>query len=313
MDLRTPGHAKVLFIAILLTLPCTAARGAGLIVNELSNGTSGNREFFELLVVGDAAQPLTPIDLNGWIIDDQNGDWSGAGIAPGFMRFNSTAPGCTGLQSVAPGAIVLVYNNDSTAIPSTTKNTAITAADDLNDTSPADSVYIIPNTSACIDGYNAPPYSGAPGATSWSRIALRNGGDAGQVRSPAAALFHGISFGDVGDTSVPSNGVDIADGNSSGTGRNYFLGCGDWFDTTSYGFSNAVTGDSPGRTNDARNRILIERITAGQFDYTDPANPQNCIALPAAQTPIPTMHPFAYVLLAFFTGLIGLRHTRQRN
>lgn len=273
------------------------AFAAGLIVNELSNGTSGSREFWELLVVGDSGAPATAIDLNGWIFDDQNGDWSGAGIASGYMRFNTTAPGCTALQSVTPGSIVLVYNNGSSAIPSTTKNLAITAPDDLNDSNPADGVFIIPNTSDCVEGYNAPAYTGALGTSSWNKVGLRNAGDAGQARTPAGVLFHGLSFGDVGDTTVPANGIDIDDGGATGLRRNYFLSCGDWFQTANFSDGDAATQDSPGEENNAANAILIERIRAGFFDYDDPGNPANCAVLPAMITTVPTMS---------FSGLIGL-------
>lgn len=286
------------------------AFAAGLIVNELSNGTSGSREFWELLVVGDSGAPATPIDLNGWIFDDNNGDWSGAGIASGYMRFNTTAPGCTALQSVAPGSIIVVYNNGSSAIPSTTKNLAITAPDDLNDSSPADGVFIVPNTSDCVEGYNAPAYTGALGTSSWNKVGLRNAGDTGQVRTPAGVLFHGLSFGDVGDTTVPANGIDIADGGASGLRRNYFLSCGDWFQSTSFSDGDAATQDSPGEVNNAANAILIERIRAGFFDYDDLSNLANCTVLPAMATAVPAVSLPALMSLVLALMLVGERWRR---
>ncbi len=259
-----------------MILGMQSAHAAGLIVNELSNGTSGSKEFFELLVVGDNGAPLAPVNLDGWIIDDNNGDWSGAGIAGGYLKFNATA--CPALASVPPGAIIVVYNGTSAA----TKNDAILAGDDLDDTAPADGVYIIPNTSACIDGYNNPRYTGALGSSNWGKIALRNGGDVGQVRDPAGVLFHGFSYGDVGNTTTPVNGFDINDGNVSGGGQHYSFSCGDWLDNTNFtaaAAGDAGLGDSPGAENDPINTILIGNIKAGVFNYDNLADPNNCVAL----------------------------------
>jgi len=305
---RSRQTLRLAFLFVLGVLVPLPVLSAGLVVNELSNGTSGSREFFEFLVVGDAINPVGAVDLNGWIFDDQNGDWSGAGIAPGFMRFNSIAVGCTGLQSIPVSSLVLVYNNDSAAIPSSTKNLAITAVDDLDDTNPADGVYIIPNTSACVEGYNSPPYAGAMGATSWSRVALRNGGDAGQARDPSGALFHGLSFGDVGDTTVPANGIDIIDGGASGAGRNYFLSCGSWNDALNFSTGNAASQDTPGWQNDSDNRLLIDRIASGVFDYANLANTENCAALPLPPPQQVPLLSLAWLLsLVLFLSLVAVR------
>ncbi len=257
---------------LLMVMGMQSVHAAGLIVNELSNGTSGSKEFFELLVVGDAGAPLTAVNLDGWIIDDNNGEWSGTGIGAGFLKFNATA--CPALAAVPPGAIIVVYNGTSPA----TKNDAIVAADDFDDTAPADSVYIIPNTSACIDGYNNPAYTGAIGADNWGKISLRNGGDVGQVRDPIGALFHGFSYGDVGNTVTPVNGFDINDGNTPGSQQHYSFACGDWFDNANFTAAGAAS-DSPGTANDPDNTILISNIKAGIFDYTNLANPANCTVL----------------------------------
>jgi len=66
--------------------------GQGLIVNEASQGTNGgSSEIYELVVVG---APCETVDLRGWIIDDNNGDFSalgwplkGMGVARGHARF----------------------------------------------------------------------------------------------------------------------------------------------------------------------------------------------------------------------------------
>jgi hypothetical protein len=59
------------YIKIITTLVCTLAviypnqlLAAGLIVNEASNGTSGAKEFYEFIVVGDSANPTSPVNLD---------------------------------------------------------------------------------------------------------------------------------------------------------------------------------------------------------------------------------------------------------
>ena len=73
-------------LLVILLLIKSQLSSQGLVVNEISNGTSGTKEFIELLVIGSTSQPTGVIDISGWIIDDNNGDFealSGAGVAAG--------------------------------------------------------------------------------------------------------------------------------------------------------------------------------------------------------------------------------------
>src|SRR5688572_18592695 len=76
-------------------------------VNEFSQGTSGNKEFIELLVVGQKDCIDTTMSVVHWIIDDQNG-WfaqgAGSGISGGHYRFKDTST----WQHVPVGAIILI-------------------------------------------------------------------------------------------------------------------------------------------------------------------------------------------------------------
>jgi len=76
---------KLIFL-ILFPFLCF---GQGLIINEISNGTTGTQEYYELVVIGSSSNPLGNVDLGGWIIDDNNGDFEGfttTGIATGHIR-----------------------------------------------------------------------------------------------------------------------------------------------------------------------------------------------------------------------------------
>jgi len=207
---------KLLFF-LLLPIFCF---GQGLIVNEISNGDSGTKEYFELVVIGSSTNPTGFVDLGGWIIDDNNGDFEGTsttGIATGHIRIN---PGY--LSSVKPGSIILIYNSAE-----------LSFIDDPNDAN-NDLVYIIPIDDISLDNNNTNPSTtnssynlSVYGALkSWVRIGLRNSGDVGQVRKPDGTFFHGFSYGDVLNP-FPTFPIEFGGGNSfnvrtgSGTDRNY--------------------------------------------------------------------------------------------
>lgn len=187
---------KITFTYILLCLfSLIAFSQTGLIVNEVSQGNSGTREYVELVVVAPAGTCF--VDIRNWIIDDNNGDFSGgpitgSGIASGHIRFTNNVQ----WQNVPTGSIILVYN-------SADKNTSITLPDDPSD-SDNDKVYILPSNSPLLEGCNTSPAVGNDlytpctyaSPTSWTPIGLANDGDVIQVRTPATAYFHGLAFGD---------------------------------------------------------------------------------------------------------------------
>ena len=68
-------NLTLLFAFILLTISSQAQ----LIINELSQGASGTKEYVELLVTGTPVCGGTnTVDLRGWIIDDNN-SWHASG------------------------------------------------------------------------------------------------------------------------------------------------------------------------------------------------------------------------------------------
>ena len=268
-----------------------ALNDGGMIVNEISNGPSGEKEYFEFVVIGSAANPLENVDLSGWLIDDNNGDFegllSGRGIASGHMRI---APGC--LTSVKPGSIILIYNP-------TDINPLIAAG--LSDPTDAnnDCIYFFTPFDPCFEITNNRPNS-SPATSSyfpfqlagdtWSVIGLANGdGDAAQTRKPDGTFFHGFSYGNVADLptdlfpSFPAlfgggPAFNVLDG--PGTGRNYFFNCGDFTQAVNFGRGEVSAGaETPGAPNNDANRYFINAIRTGTYDYTNLANPSNCGAL----------------------------------
>jgi len=241
-----------------------------LLVNEFSNGVSGTKEYIELLVLGDPSNPLDNVDLTGWIIDDNNGDFkagTGSGIKPGHIRLTSS------LNSVPPGSIILIYNIED-------KNTSITQLDDPLDLINPDGVYIIPandtttlesttlggTPNSTISTYAGNTYI-KPDSSTWEdRISYRNGGDAAIVVSPDFVLFHGLSYGD--NDSIVTNGV-FTD-SLSGTGKVYSFTCSAMYDPNAYTTSDASSStQTPGIKNNDNNGDLINAIKDGTVSYSD--------------------------------------------
>lgn len=283
-------RAGILSTGILVSSFCQAQ---GLIVNEASNGTGGAREYMEFLVIGSAAAPSTPVDLRGWIIDDNNGSFQtgvGTGVAQGHFRI---APSCAAFAAVPVGAIILIYNADEfDGAP----------ANDPTDAN-SDKVYILPHTSACLEVCTTAPTTANPNYTgctyqstttlavnsprSWTAVSFGNAGDAAQTRRPNGTFFHGFAYGGI-SSPFPAFPAELGGGNSfnvasgSGAARSFNLSCGAWNVGANYGFVPAAT-QTPGAANNTNNAALVSNLRNGSFDYANPANPNNCLILLAVR------------------------------
>lgn len=223
---------KLTIIKLLLFSVVLAYGQAGLMVNEISQGSSGKKEFVELVVVGPAC---TSVDLRGWIVDDNNGDFitcagdnngalAGSGIAAGHIRFSINDV----WREVPVGTIILLYAYNPSDVGEQAELSTIGL--DYTDGN-CDYVRLLPINSSntlleksvslpmpssagssmanriCPNGVNGNP---AYGTTTYQAltdasfaglganegvIGLRNGGDAFQTRYPDGSYFHGISYG----------------------------------------------------------------------------------------------------------------------
>ncbi len=235
----------------------------GLMVNEISQGNTGQKEFAELVVVGD---PCTTVDLRGWIVDDNNGDFtdcpgpdngalSGTGIAMGHIRFKYDPI----WEEVPVGTIIVLYAyNPSLPTQQADLGSLDPTIPDYDDSN-CDFLRLVPVNASntymeydsttphtptsgngadnivCPNGANAAA-EGSPAYTPASYIPLtdtgftgnfefRNAGDACQIRQPDGSYFHGISYGTSG-----SGAPDIIGGPDNlhvsavgGSNRNYFF------------------------------------------------------------------------------------------
>ncbi len=281
---------KKFYATALFAASCAFyTQAQGLIVNEMSNGTSGAREFIELLVIGSNAAPLAPVDLRGWIIDDNNGSFQtsvGTGVAPGHFRI---APSCATFAAVPVGSIILIYNDDD-------KDASLPAVDltDANN----DRVYVLPHTAACLEVCTTSPnatgsittYTGCtyqtttPAATnsprSWAAIGFGNAADAVQTRRPDLSFFHGFAYGSV-TAPFPAFPAELGGGNSfniatgSGATRSNIFGCGAFNSNSNYSFIPAAT-QTPGAANNTNNNFLIQNIRTGYVNYNNFNAPDPC-------------------------------------
>ena len=254
----------------------------GMIVNEISNGTSGSgggaQEYMEFVVIGSSENPSASVNLSGWIIDDNNGEFealgSGVGIAQGHLRI---APGC--LSSVKPGSIILIYNDAD-------RNPHIVAGSSDPTDSNNDCVYILRASDPCVQSCNLRPsttssaYTGCVYSTaSWTFAGMANSGDVGQVRQPDGSFFHGFAYGDVIVPSAPAFPTSLGGGSAfsisgSGTSAVFLFNSGNFktlsnFSRATTTTNPATTFETPGRPNNDANRYFLNALRNGTYNYAN--------------------------------------------
>ncbi|MBK8497907.1 MAG: hypothetical protein IPL52_03595 [Flavobacteriales bacterium] len=244
---------------VQITIPF-APPGTGLIVNELSNGPSLEKEYVELIVVGPAC---TNVDIRNIKVDDNNGvifnGFSNAlvngGVSTGHMRFANLAV----WSAVPTGSIILIYNNADL--------NALLPPDDPDDTAPNDKRYILPANHASLQGCSTSPNAGSSsasgywacafGAGNWTQIAFRNQGDAAQTRDPQGRYFHGISFGSNGNN-MNNGGLDnLRISTLDHTGRVLFFNNGNYRLAANFTSAVVAANETPGAPNNAANAAFI--------------------------------------------------------
>jgi len=220
---------KTLLLAAMsvltMTMGAIAQTAPGvLLVNEISNGTKGTREFVEL-AVGSTSASASSVDVRNWIIDDNNGIFNGtvaagAGISGGHLRLSNDAT----WQSLTPGTLIVLFNGsdfDSTATNPLFANfeTASVATNGVFATTNAAGgpvIYVAVGLSTLVQSNNSIPsaspangdYCGTGSYSNigiWSDISLRNTcqGDGIQTRCPGCIInlegeptfYHGVSYG----------------------------------------------------------------------------------------------------------------------
>ncbi len=294
-----PFLCRSFLMGVLFCFISYQVQAQGLIVNEISQGDSGQKEFAELVVVG---PPCTTVDIREWIIDDNNGDFtdcpgadngalSGTGIASGHIRFKDNPV----WEAVPVGTIILLYANNPT-LP--IQQADIGGLVDDYDDSDCDFLRVVPVNSSntfmeydsstphtpsssnsadntvCPNGANASA-EGSPFYTPATYVALpdngftgnfefRNAGDACQVRESDASYHHGFAYGTSG-SGAPAliGGPDNILLTGGGGNSNYYFDnsvSDDYTDAANFSTGTASTNQSPGRANTCENAEWIESL-----------------------------------------------------
>ncbi len=260
---------NLLFWCHVLLL-CPLVGYSQLIINEISQGTSGSKEFVEFVVIGSGCNSC--VDIRGWIFDDNNG-WhespigTGQGIAAGAMRFAYIDQ----WACVPAGTIIVIYNNGDPngALP----------PDDPTDAN-NDCVYIIPANSTLLDRTTTYPNSADNilddystltwvSGGSWNTTSMANSQDSYQITDPNNTSAPYFSIGWASNTLLQN--IYFA---GSATGDVMYMTnavSDDPFDQNNWAIGPASSDQTPGAGNNAANAAWIATLN------------NNCNPLPPPQ------------------------------
>ncbi len=231
----------------------------GLIINEWSNGPAGNQEYYEFVVAGQCG---TLVDIQGYILDDNNGtfttpaSYSGtaSGIAPGHFRFAYDPQ----WAAIPVGSLIVIYNNED-------PNPSVPAADPTDANS--DSLYVVPHDNALFERCVTLPGTASPDSiytpcsyavspfAGWSPLSLRNGGDAIQIRNTDGSYYHGVSYGGAEISGGPHN-LKLFTG--SGTAMAGWFSAGDFYDIANWSSGSVTGNETPGTPNNVANADWLQ-------------------------------------------------------
>jgi len=274
---------KTLILILISLIITTISLGQSIRINEFSQGVSGAKEWVELVVssassINNTNCVLAKVNIAGWILDDNNGDYSpinhftGSGVATGHMRFKNEAP----WNNLPVGAIIVIYN--------ALDKDLILPADDPYDWVNNDCIYIVPSNhvsleycttlpvaSSCIlrTDYTSCSYTSTG---TWVNIGLANAGDAIQIRDPSFNLVHGLVYGRATSasgctTTDPMIGnalAPIVSSTSMSAVAASFIGTtdADYFDATKWTIV-AASLATPGAFNNSDNQTYIVNTLRG--------------------------------------------------
>lgn len=243
---------KSLLSFLLLCLVLSFKAQAQLVVNEFSQGASGNKEYIELVVYGQRTCNDSCADIRGWIFDDNNGWWGATAISVGCYRFKDDP----NWSCVPYGSIIVIYNSGDP--------NASMPADDPTDAD-NNGVYILPVTSPLLEMHNTLPSgtsmtypsTGFGPATTWTNLALNNSNDAVQVIDPAnpGAAYHAVSYG--------SGVVAPVHLTASGSQKVYYLSNDQYNVTAGWVAGNVPADETPGAPNTTANATWITGMQGG--------------------------------------------------
>lgn len=243
------------------------AKSQTLIMNEVSNGPSGNQEYVEFVVVSNAVTytctNITPpcIDIRGWIFDDNSGYHGSSGVAAGAVRFSQDP-----IWACIPlGTIILIYNNAdrNPAIPPDDLSMAdgnCTIIAPLNSTL-FESNTITPGAVAC-----SYPAAGWTAGGNWNNTLLANAGDCARIVDLGGCEVFSVCWA----TDSLNNLIYFNSGGSGSQNVWYFNGGNPTLQANwSEGSASPSPGNqTPGAPNNAANAAYIAQFNNGCLPIT---------------------------------------------
>lgn len=185
------------FILLVLTVLAFQVSSQTLIMNEVSNGPTGNQEYVEFVVASNtvtySCTNTTPpcIDIRGWIFDDNSGYHGSAGIASGAIRFSQNS-----IWSCVPlGTIILIYN-DADRNPAIPPDDISMADGNCRIIAPISNATLFevnsttPGASAC-----SYPATGWVSGGNWNNTLLANPGDCARVVNLSGCEVFSVCWG----------------------------------------------------------------------------------------------------------------------
>ncbi len=237
----------------------------GLVINEMSQGPG---EYVEFVVVGAPGDPTAPVDLSGWIIDDNNLNQSGVGTAEGHLIFGA------GYNAVPPGSIIVVYENNP-ANPSLPPVDPYDANGDNvyiashNQNNSFDLCYSNPSTST---EYFCPcPNLNDPTQGLVWMCKMANDNDMIQIRDNCETVVHVVSYqlnASEVTTDISSSPVwvELNPGGQSGSVISFMNSVNDdWSNPANFVSAPIAGNETPGAANSPENQAFIDAVAAGTF------------------------------------------------
>lgn len=252
-----------IFLTVVVLLLSGGLSAQTLIMNEVSNGPSGNQEYVEFVVYDTAVVydcnggPPPCIDIRGWIFDDNSGYHNSVGVAPGCVRFAYNA-----LWSCVPvGTIITIYND---ADPNTTV-TALGTDVSLTDgncrlTIPISSTLFESNPTTPGAVACSYPVTGWVAGGNWSYTLLANTGDCARIVDVSGCEVFSVCWGTANANNLiyfSGNGQDDVWSFTNNTNNNPFLQA-NWTQACAGDISACGSNDqTPGYGNNSSNATWI--------------------------------------------------------
>ena len=253
-------YSKFFLLVISIFFSSQFTFSQTLIMNEVSNGTSGNQEYVEFIVVDATAtydcNQITPpcIDIRGWIFDDNSGYHGAVGVAAGAVRFSFDP-----LWSCVPLGTIIVIHNDGDPNPAMPANDLSMADGNCRIIAPISSLTLFEKNSTTPGAIACSyPATGWVAGGTWSNTLFANTGDCARIVDLAGCEVFSVCYA----TANTNNLIYFSSGGSGGQNVWFFNGGNPTLQANwSEGSASPSPGQqTPGVANNAANAAYISQF-----------------------------------------------------